>query len=375
MHPNTQYRLLSILWLSTAVLAAPLVTRADDVRPKKPNIVFVLADDLVTEIKGVGNGANFYPYRFRTQPISWLNVEKQRLPSDEYLIDRMNLEAVEFIERHRDEPFFLYLSHFATHTILRGKEELVEKYRKKHPPGPSTRTKCYLCEDAGIEGEAGNHWAGHHNPHLASMLESIDDGIGMIADKLDQLGLAENTIVVFTSDNGGESPNVTSNAPLRGGKSQLYEGGIREPLIVRWPKRIPPGRVCGQPTMNVDFYPTFLDAAGIKRSTKQQLDGVSILRLLTDPESRLEQRTFYWHYPLEKPHFLGGRSAGATRLGWWKLIEFFDTGEVELYDLSEDVGEQNNLAEKHPDVVAGLRDDLARWRSEVGAEVPPPRRM
>lgn len=486
MHQNPRYRLLSILWLGTAVLAAPLATRADDVRPRKPNIVFVLADDLgwaelgcygndfnetphldrlarqgvrfthayaaapvcspyraalltgqyparvgildylrtkdpglstdhvtlaemlkrngyatgmigkwhltgyryhgaevevratdhgfdeerVTEIKGVGNGANFYPYRYRTQPISWLNVEKKRLPGDEYLVDRMNLEAVEFIERHRDEPFFLYLSHFATHTILGGKEELVEKYRKKHPPGKSTRSKCYLCEDAGMEGDSGNHWAGHHNPHLAAMLESIDDGIGMIAEKLDQLGLTENTIVVFTSDNGGESPNVTSNAPLRGGKSQLYEGGIREPLIVRWPKQIPPGRVCAQPTANIDFYPTFLDAAGIEPDAKQHLDGVSILPLLTTPGTTLARRAFYWHYPLDRPHFLGGRSAGAIREGQWKLIEFFDTGEVELYNLARDVGEQNNVAEKYPDLAAGLRKELARWRRNVGVEVP-----
>jgi arylsulfatase A-like enzyme len=136
----------------------------------------------------------------------------------------MNLEAVEFIARHQNQPFFLYLSHFAPHTILQGKEQLVAKYRKKHTPGKSSRSKCYICQVAGKVGDPGKD----HNPHLAAMLESIDDGIGMIMNKLDELGLADNIIVVFTSDNGGET-NVTSNAPLRGGKSQLYEGGIRIP--------------------------------------------------------------------------------------------------------------------------------------------------
>lgn len=327
-------------------------------------------EELVTEIKGVGNGANFFPYRFRKQPITWLNVARKRLPGNEYLVDRMNLEAVEFIRRHRDRPFFLYLSHFAAHTILRGKEELAEKYRKKHPPGKSTRSRCYLCQDAGLPGDSGNHWAGDHNPHLAAMLESIDDGIGMIASKLDELGLAEETIVVFTSDNGGESPNVTSNAPLRGGKSQLYEGGIREPLIVRWPGRVPAGRVCRQPTVNVDFYPTFLAAARIKPDAKQHLDGVSLLPVLMDPDARLERDTIYWHYPLEKPHFLGGRSSGAIRRGNWKLIEFFDTGDVELYNLAEDPGEKDNLAEERPGKAAELRRLLAQWRKGVSAKGP-----
>jgi arylsulfatase A-like enzyme len=327
-------------------------------------------EELVTEVKGVGNGANFYPYVFRKQPIPWLNVTDKRLPGNEHLVDRMNLEAVEFIERHRDRPFFLYLSHFATHTILRGKEKLVEKYRRRHPPGESSRSRCYICQDAGKEGDPGNHWARDHNPHLAAMLESIDDGVGMIMGKLEELGIAENTIVIFTSDNGGEAPNVTSNAPLRGGKSQLYEGGIREPLIVRWPGAVPASNVCRQPTVNVDFYPTFLEAAGIEPDARQHLDGVSILPVLADPDARLRRDTLYWHYPLERPHFLGGRSSGAIRRGNWKLIEFYDTGGVELYDVVADVGEENDLAEKRPGKVAELRRLLAEWREGVGADRP-----
>ncbi|KKN08091.1 hypothetical protein LCGC14_1060290 [marine sediment metagenome] len=321
-------------------------------------------EELLCEVKGVGNGANFYPYRFRTQPISWLNVASRRLPEPEYLVDRMNLEAVEFIERHRDEPFFLYLSHYATHTILNGKKELVEKYAKKHPPGESMRQKCYLCADNGFKGDSQHHWAGDHNPHLAAMLESIDDGVGMIAEKLDELGLSENTIVVFSSDNGGET-SVTSNAPLRGGKSQLYEGGIRVPLIMCRPGQIGAGTVCGEPTTNVDFYPTFCDAASLEPDPKQHLDGVSLLGVLKDPKARLDRAAMYWHYPLEKPHFLGGRSSSAIRQGDWKLIRFHDADEVELYNLAEDIAEQNDLADKHPLKVARLSRLLADWQEEV----------
>ena len=322
-------------------------------------------EELVSEVKSVGNGANFWPYVFRKQPVRWLNVKSKRLPGREYLVDRMNLEAVDFIERHKDRPFFLYLSHFAVHTILNGKEELVARYRRKHPPGKSSRVKCYLCQDAGFQGDPGNHWARDHNPHLAAMLESIDDGVGAIVKKLGELGLADNTMVVFTSDNGGESKHVTSNAPLRGGKSQLYEGGIREPLIVRWPGAVPPGTVCEAPTCNIDFYPTFLEAAGIRPDPKQHLDGVSILPLLKDPKAELRREALYWHYPLGKPHFLGGRSSGAVRQGRWKLIEFVETGRVELYDLAGDVGEKHDLAAGRPQKAAQLRKLLADWRNRT----------
>lgn len=321
-------------------------------------------EELACEVKGVGNGANFFPYVFRAQPIPWLNIDRKRLPGDEYLVDRMNFEAIQFIERNKDRPFFLYLSHYAVHTILNGKPALVEKYRKKHPPGESTRDRCYLCEDAGLIGDAGNHWAQDHNPHLAAMLQSIDDGVGMITEKLEELELAHNTIVIFTSDNGGET-NVTSNSPLRAGKSSLYEGGVRVPLVVRWPNVIPAGAVCGQPTANIDFYPTLLDCAGLKPDPRQQLDGASILPILEDPRTALVRDAFYWHYPLQKPHFLGGRSSGAIRVGHWKLIEFFDTGTIELYNLANDLGEQHNLAHTHPDMAAGLRAQLSNWRRNV----------
>ncbi len=298
---------------------------------------------IVSENRGIGGGSYFHPYHFNKE------IEK-RLPGKEYLVDRCNLEAVEFIDRHKEGPFFLYLSHYAVHTRLVGKPELVAKYERKPGAGKGNR-------------------APRNNPHLAAQLESIDEGIGMIMNKLDELGLAENTILIFTSDNGGEG-RVTSNAPLRAGKSTLYEGGIREPLIIRWPLVVEPGGICNTPVCNIDFYPTFLQFAGLRVEPHRHVDGVSILPLLENPKAKLNRDTLYWHYPLKKPHFLGGRSAGAIRRDDFKLIEFFDNGEVELYNLAEDIAEKHNLAKKLPEKAAELQKRLKAWRLNVGAKIP-----
>jgi arylsulfatase A-like enzyme len=297
---------------------------------------------IVSENRGIGGGSYFHPYHFNRE------IEK-RLTGKEYLVDRCNLEAVEFIARHKDTPFFLYLSHYAVHTRLLGKDELVAKYGNKPGAGKGNRAKL-------------------NNPHLAAQLKSIDEGVGMIMNKLDELGIADNTVLIFTSDNGGED-RVTSNAPLRAGKSTLYEGGIREPLIVRWPKVIKRASLCNKPTSNIDFYPTFLHLAGSRANHSQQLDGISILPLLKNPKAKLRRDTFYWHYPLEKPHFLGGRSAGAIRKGNFKLIEFFDTGQLELYNLADDISERHNLTSEMPDKANELKKRLAKWRTEVGAKI------
>jgi len=326
-----------------------------------------------SEIKGVGNGANFWPYMFRSQPIRWLDLSEQKLGRSEYLTDRLNHEAVQFIERNRGKPFFLFLSHYAPHTILNGKPRLVAKYRKKHAPGKSTRERCYLCQDATLAGDPQNHWAGKHNPHLAAMLESIDNGVGQITTKLKALSLEQDTIVIFTSDNGGES-NVTSNAPLRGGKSQLYEGGIRVPLIVSWPRQIPVGSVSNQPTSNIDHYPTLLAAAKAEADPRQKLDGTSLLHVWQQPNTQLKHTALYWHYPLEKPHFLGGRSSGAIRDGDWKLIENFTDNSVELYNLVKDPSEKVNLADQRLTKRKAMLDQLIAWRKTIGATKDPPRR-
>ncbi|MDH4239097.1 MAG: sulfatase [Phycisphaerae bacterium] len=298
---------------------------------------------IVSENRGISGGSYFHPYHFNKE------INK-RLPGKEYLVDRCNLEAIEFIDRHKDGLFFLYLSHYAVHTRLQGKAELVAKYEKKPGAGRGNKAK-------------------QNNPHLAAQLESIDEGVGMIMNKLDELGLAENTVLIFTGDNGGED-SVTSNAPLRAGKSTLYEGGIREPLIIRWPPVVKPGSTCNTPVSNIDFYPTFLHLAGLRPDPTQHLDGVSIFPLLKNPQAKLARSTLYWHYPLKKPHFLGGRSSGAIRQSDFKLIEFFDNGEVELYNLTEDIAEKNNLAEKLPNKAAELQKRLKSWRRDVGAQIP-----
>ena len=340
-----------------------------EVRPKDHGFDW----NIGSEIKGVGNGANFWPYVFRTQPIRWLDIPNNRMGKEEYLTDRLNLEAVDFIERNQDKPFFLYLSHYAPHTILNGRPDLVKKYREKYTPGKTDRTNCYLCKDAGFSGEDCEHWAQDHNPHLAAMLESIDHGVGLLMKKLDSLGITENTIFIFSSDNGGET-NVTSNAPLRGGKSQLYEGGIRVPLIVRWPDgNIPRAKTCAQPVVNHDFYPTLLEAADIEPDPKQKLDGVSTLDTWRNPSSAVSRKSLHWHYPLDRPHFLGGISSGAIRHGNWKLIEYFDpkkSEQFELFNLKNDPSEKTNLAESKSEVVQKLYRDLQVWREKIGAQIP-----
>ncbi len=302
-----------------------------------PPGVHGFTETIVSENRGIGGGSYFHPYHFNKE------IGK-RLPGREYLVDRCSLEAVEFIEGHKNEPFFLYLSHYAVHTRLDGKPEIVAKFENKTGAG-----KGYKAE--------------RNNPHLAAQLKSIDEGVGLIMEKLAELDLAENTIVIFTSDNGGDG-SVTSNDPLRAGKSTLYEGGIRVPLAVRYPRMVPPSTICRTPTCNIDFYPTFCRLAGVKPDATQRLDGASIVPLLRDPQAKLQRDELYWHYPLAKPHFLGGRSSGAIRKGDWKLIEFFDTGEVELYNLGDDIGENNNLTNQMPSKAAELRKLLQQWRKD-----------
>lgn len=299
-------------------------------------------ETICSETLGIGGGSYFHPYHFNP-------AIEARLP-DEYLVDRLNLEAVEFIRRHREEPFFLYVSHYAVHTRLVGRPDLVAKYQAKSGSGQGATAQ-------------------RNNPHLAAQLESIDAGLGMILAELARLELDEKTLVIFTSDNGGET-RVTSNAPLRGGKSMLYEGGLREPLLVRYPGVVAPGGVSHAVVSSLDFYPTLAEAAELPLDPDYRLDGVSFMPVLRDAGAALDRNTLFWHYPLEKPHFLGGRSAGAVRQGDWKLIEFYDSGDSELYNLADDEGETVDLAAKTPEKLARLKAELEAWRESVGAVVP-----
>jgi arylsulfatase A len=271
-------------------------------------------------------------------------------PPGEYLTDRLTLEAEKFIEQNRDRPFFLYLPEFAVHRPLEGKKELVAKYEAKLKSSE-----------------------GQNHPVYAAMVESVDEAVGRLVGKLDALGIAGRTVVILTSDNGGlrfegkDSRPVTSNLPLRAGKGHVYEGGIREPLIVRWPGVVKPGSVCHDQIISIDYFPTILDMAGVK--ILRPVDGVSLLPLLTQ-KGALQREAIYWHYP----HYSnqGGPPAGAVRKGDYKLIEFYEDGRLELFNLKDDIGERRNLVRADPKKAAELHALLKRWRESVGAVMPAP---
>ena len=268
----------------------------------------------------------------------------------EYLTDRLTDEAIKFIEANKGGPFFLYLSHHAVHTPIQAKAELIEKYQKKKPTN------------------------GHNNPTYAAMIESVDESVATVVDKLDELGLTNNTVVFFFSDNGGYA-NATSMVPLRGSKGMLYEGGIRVPMVVSWPGVVKPGSVCEVPIIGIDFYPTMLEMAGVPKPSGQILDGRSIVPLLKG-EKTLERSAIFWHFPAyleaynEEQWPWRTTPAGAVRQGDWKLIEFFEDGKLELYHLADDAGEKNDLAGRMPDKVQQLHGVLAAWRQSVGAPIP-----
>ncbi len=271
-------------------------------------------------------------------------------PEGEYLTDRLTAEALSFIDDNREKPFFLYLTHFAVHTPIQGKKELVEKYRNKPPP------------------------EGKHNAVYAAMIESLDDGVGRIMDKLSELGLEENTMVIFFSDNGPYF-RASEATPLRGSKGMLYEGGIREPLIIYWKGHTTAGKVIEEPVIGTDFFPTFLELAGIKKRPRLTLDGKSLLPLL-EKDGQFEREALYWHFPAYLEPYGGMKEkwrqvpASAIRMGDWKLIENFETGALALYNLKTDLSESINLAEKEPEKTHELFKALTKWRLEVNAPIP-----
>ena len=293
---------------------------------------------------GSPSGGGYHsPYRYPNL------VQKEK---GEYLTDRLTTEAKKFIEARKEKPFFLYLTHYAVHTPIQGRADLVEKYKGK---------------------DKGEH---HKNTAYAAMVESVDRSVGAVLKKLDELKLAENTAVFFFSDNGGFG-GATSNHPLRGAKGMLYEGGIREPMIVRWPGITKPGTKCDEPVIGIDYYPTFLEITGTKPPVDYTLDGVSFAPLLRDSTTSLNREAIFWHFPCflqgsGDPH--GGpfrtTPAGAIRKGDWKLIEWFETGRLELYNLNEDIGESKNLAESHKEMLNELHADLKAWRKAVDAPIP-----
>lgn len=284
-------------------------------------------------------------------------------PDGEHLPDRLATETANFIAANRDRPFFAYYAFYDVHTPLMARADLQRKYEEK-------RARLGLKEKWGREGERDVRLVQEHAIY-AAMVEAMDLAVGKVMAKLDELGLRENTIVIFTSDNGGLSTSEgwpTSNLPLRGGKGWMYEGGIREPLIVRWPGVARPGAVITTPVSSPDFFPTLLEASGTKPAPGQRLDGISLVPILRGQPA--PDRALYWHYP----HYgnQGGAPSAAVRRGPWKLIQWFEDDRVELFNLANDLAETTDLAAREPARVTALKAELAAWQRDVGAKFPSP---
>ncbi len=329
-------------------------------------------------------------------------------PDGEYLTDRLTREAESFIEANRDKPFFLYLSHFAVHDPIQGRKDLVAKYQQKLTRASTASTPAFVLEgnpDATLAlstqdlqdrlGQA--PWSGYRvlpnrtvkikqvqdNVQFAAMVEAMDESLGRILDKLEELNLTNDTLVILFSDNGGMSAAnfgnplrvvsaaeldraySTSNLPLRGAKGWLYEGGIRVPLIVKWPRGGLSGAVCHEPVISTDFYPTILELLDLPQRPVQHADGVSLVPLLSGQQS-LDREAIFWHFPHYSNH--GTQSpGGAVRAGDFKLLEYYENGTTQLFNLKEDVGERHDLSDSQPQKVEELRKMHQAWRASVGA--------
>lgn len=308
----------------------------------------------------------FYPYKRGNYQLDELAETGKE---GEYLTDRLGREAVQFIHDHSEEPFFLYFSHYAVHTPRQAKKEHIEKYENKLESLPAPEGPEFI-EEHDVRTKALQD-----NPVYAGMVESTDNSVGMVMDTLDELGIEENTIIIFMSDNGGLSTlphgrtGSTANLPLRAGKGWNYEGGIREPMFIVWPGRVDPNSVCREPVISTDFYPTILDMAGLQRDPSQHMDGISLTPLL-EGEPTLDRENLYWHYP--HYHGSGARPHGAMRSGDWKLLEFYEDNSIELYNLAEDMGELNETSADEPELAAAMREQFQQWRKEVNAQMPEP---
>ena len=297
-------------------------------------------------------------------------------PEGEYLTDRLTNEAIRLIENNDGKPFFLNLWYYTVHTPIQAKAEYIEKFESK-------------AKQIGVDQiepfEIGEPFPAEHKQHLnvtrrilqsdpvyAAMVYALDENIGRMLETLERTGQAENTIVIFTSDNGGLATaegSPTCNAPLSEGKGWMYEGGTREPLIFRWPGVVEPGSTCDVPVTSPDFYPTLLEIAGLPLKQEQHVDGVSLLPLLKGAQS-LEREAIFWHYP----HYgnQGGTPGSSIRVGDFKLIHFFEDDRAELYNLRKDLSEDHDLTEEMPVLVKKMKTQLADWRAGVEAKIPQP---
>ncbi|MEJ7692607.1 sulfatase [Daejeonella sp.] len=308
-----------------------------------------------TETKYIADGDYFYPY-------DKINTYTSGKP-DEYLTDRQCADAVDFIGRNKQKPFFLYLSFYSVHTALDAPAEIIGKYKRKYDTmhGAGSAEKVFGPENV-------KHTSNKkYNPYLAAMLEQIDKGVGSLMDKLEEEGLAKNTLIVFFSDNGG-AKGTGNNGNLREGKTWLYEGGIRENLIMRWPDKIKAGTETDFPVSSIDFYPTFLGMAGAKQPVNQKIDGINILPLMTKGAKPVRDE-LYWHNPSETGK-AANKMSSVVRKGNYKLFQFYQGNRLELYNLESDSSERTNLADTNPVKREELLKLLEKWKRDVDAEIP-----
>ena len=310
----------------------------------------------------------FYPWK--RQGPGWDELRALGKKGD-YLTDLLSHQATDFIREHQDQPFFLYLAHFNVHTPRQAKQQYKELYQKKLDAMPAQEGPAE--EKERYDARTKLH---QDDPTFAGMVQSMDESVGRVLDCLEETGLDENTVVVFMSDNGGLSTlparrtGSTSNAPLRAGKGWCYEGGIREPCIIKWPGHTTPMSLCSEPVISTDFYPTMLAMAGLPLRPRQHMDGRNLAPLLTGQKEQLDREAIYWHYP--HYHGSGSRPHGAMRKGRYKLIEFYEDMSVEVYDLEKDERERNDLSEKMPEKTVELREEFHAWLDKVDAQMPKP---
>jgi arylsulfatase A len=334
------------------------------------------------------------------------------LDKGDYVTDRLAELAAQYIDENKDKPFFLYMAHFSVHDPIQGRPDLVEKYKKKlasmppqsgpdyilegNPDSPTYPSRAELDELLELPEYADTYKSypndlvkvkqKQDNVQLAGMVESVDQSLGTLMAKLKEHGIEDNTIVIFMSDNGGMSamngtPKSTtvpkerlnrvtssSNLPLRGAKGWLYEGGIRVPLIVKWPHHGQIGTVCDEPVISTDFFPTILEMVGVENMTKD-IDGKSFTRLVRGEE--MDRGPIYWHFPHYSNHGMQS-PGGAIRDGDYKLLEYFENGTVQLFNLVNDIGEQNDLSKIEVDKTKELTAKLHQWRKEVDAQMMKP---
>ena len=308
--------------------------------------------------RGSPPGGYYSPYK---------NPRLEDGPEGEYLPDRLTDETIDFLKkRDKDRPFLAYLAFYTVHTPIQAAPRHLDKYEKR-------RAGMSEDPDEVIAERNGKTRVRQGRADYASMVQAMDDNVGRLMDTLEGLGIDDDTVVIFTSDNGGFStvrrPGPTSNAPLRSGKGWCYEGGIRVSLIIRAPGFTKAGSVSDEPVVSMDFFPTMLEMAGIGGKPELHKDGISLVPVIKKG-AKIGRDFICWHYP----HYHGSMwtPGAAIRAGDWKLIEFYEYDKIELYNLTDDLGEENDLAEKMPEKAKELREMLKAWQKKLGARMPRP---